>query len=54
VERDGSETGWQAKYFFELGTSEFQQLKDSFENAVAKHSSIESWPRFSRQFSRSR
>ena len=40
VERDGSETGWQAKYFFELGTSEFQQLKDSFENAVAKHPSI--------------
>ncbi|MBK1630830.1 hypothetical protein CKO31_08750, partial [Thiohalocapsa halophila] len=36
-ELDGTETGWQAKYFFSLGSSEAQQLKDSFDNAVAKH-----------------
>ncbi|WP_386082403.1 hypothetical protein ACFIOZ_03970 [Vreelandella sp. F11] len=37
VEHDGSETGWQAKYFFELGSGEAGQLKESFDNAVAKH-----------------
>ncbi|MFI8746711.1 hypothetical protein ACIGKL_16315 [Pseudomonas sp. NPDC077186] len=37
VEPDGSETGWQAKYFFALGSGEAGQLKESFDNAVAKH-----------------
>jgi len=37
VEHDGSETGWQAKYFFELGSSEAGQLKESFDNAIDKH-----------------
>ena len=36
VERDGSETGWQAKYFFELGSGEAGQLRESFDNAVEK------------------
>ena len=40
VESDGAETGWQAKYFFALGPSEAQQLKDSFDNAVAKHPAL--------------
>lgn len=40
VERDGSETGWQAKYFFELGSGEAGQLKESFDNAVAKHPAL--------------
>lgn len=37
VEADGSETGWQAKYFFEFGSSEGSQLKESFDNAVLHH-----------------
>lgn len=37
IEDDGSETGWQAKYFFELGSGEAGQLKESFDNAVDKH-----------------
>lgn len=41
VEPDGSETGWQAKYFFELGSGEAGQLKESFDNAVAKHPLLE-------------
>lgn len=40
VEPDGSETGWQAKYFFELGSGEAGQLKESFDNAVAKHPAL--------------
>ena len=40
VEPNGSETGWQAKYFFELGSGEAGQLKDSYENAVAKHPAL--------------
>lgn len=36
-EADGSETGWQAKYFFEFGSSEGSQLKESFDNAVLHH-----------------
>ncbi|MBB3799406.1 hypothetical protein FHY17_003694 [Xanthomonas arboricola] len=39
-EADGSETGWQAKFFFELGSSEVMQLKDSFDHAVAKHPAL--------------
>ena len=40
IEPGGSETGWQAKYFFELGTSEAGQLKKSFDNAVDKHPAL--------------
>lgn len=40
VDRDGSETGWQAKYFFTLGSGEAGQLKESFDNAVAKHPAL--------------
>ncbi len=37
IEADDSETAWQAKYFFEFGSSEASQLKKSFETAVAAH-----------------
>lgn len=36
-EVDGSETGWQAKYFFEFGSSETTQLTKSFTQAVNRH-----------------
>jgi hypothetical protein len=36
-EDDGSETGWQAKYFFEFGSSEASQLTQSFTQAVDRH-----------------
>ena len=34
---DGSETGWQAKYFFELETSQIGQLNESIKQALGKH-----------------
>lgn len=37
VEADGSETGWQAKYFFEFGSSEASQLTESLSQAIARH-----------------
>jgi hypothetical protein len=37
VDRDEEETGWQAKYFFDLGSSEASQLTDSFTQAVERH-----------------
>jgi hypothetical protein len=37
VEGDGSETGWQAKYFLEFGSSQVSQLTESFDQAVASH-----------------
>ncbi|NVD45328.1 ATP-binding protein [Qipengyuania atrilutea] len=37
VDADGSETAWQAKYFFEFGNSQAQQLTESFDQAVASH-----------------
>lgn len=40
VEHDGSETGWQAKYFFGLGSGEAAQIKESFDNAVVKHPAL--------------
>jgi len=40
VESDGSETGWQAKYFFELGSSEAGQITESFDTAIAKHPAL--------------
>ena len=36
-EGDGSETGWQAKYFFQFGSSEASQLTESFSQAVDRH-----------------
>jgi hypothetical protein len=40
VDSAGSETGWQAKYFFSFGSSQTAQLTESFENAVAKHPAL--------------
>lgn len=40
VERDGSETGWQAKYLRQLGGDDAGQLTKSFDNAVAKHPAL--------------
>lgn len=40
IEPDGSETGWQAKYLFELGSAEAAQITESFDNAVDKHPSL--------------
>ena len=40
LEVDGSETGWQAKYFFEFGSSEATQLRKSFSHAIARHPQI--------------
>lgn len=37
VDRDGSETGWQAKYFLEFGSSQVSQLTDSFAQALERH-----------------
>lgn len=37
VEADGSETGWQAKYFFEFGSNQAAQLTKSLNQAIAKH-----------------
>lgn len=37
VEADGSETGWQAKYFFEFGSNEASQLIKSLNRAIARH-----------------
>jgi hypothetical protein len=34
---DGSETGWQAKYFFALGAAQIGQLDKSIEQALEKH-----------------
>ncbi|KAA6490854.1 hypothetical protein DXT98_01455 [Agrobacterium sp. ICMP 7243] len=34
---DGSETGWQAKYFFALGSAQIGQLDKSIEQALEKH-----------------
>ncbi len=37
---DGSEYGWQAKYFFSMGSSQWQQLKQSFETALKTHPNL--------------
>lgn len=34
---DGAEWGWQAKYFFELGDSQFSQIDHSVKTALEKH-----------------
>src|SRR3546814_2217168 len=40
VEANGSETGWQAKYFFEFGSGQASQLKGSFDNAINHHPNL--------------
>ena len=37
---DGSEWGWQAKYFDSLGPSQWSQLDESVKTALDKHSSL--------------
>lgn len=37
---DGSEYGWQAKYFFSMGDSQWRQLDQSFKTAINKHPSL--------------
>ena len=37
---DGSEWGWQAKYFNQLGAKQWQQLDESVETALAKHPAL--------------
>jgi len=37
---DGSEHGWQAKYFFSMGDSQWRQLDQSFKTALNKHPSL--------------
>jgi hypothetical protein len=39
---DGSETGWQAKFFDEIGSSQLAQLTESFNQAIAKASAADS------------
>lgn len=40
VEPDGSETGWQAKYFFKFGSSEVSQLAESLKQAITGHPNL--------------
>ncbi len=37
LEANGSETGWQAKYFFEFGSSQAAQLTKSLNQAISRH-----------------
>lgn len=37
---DGTEYGWQAKYFFSMGDSQWKQLKESFEAALKTHPAL--------------
>jgi hypothetical protein len=37
---DGSEWGWQAKYFNQLGAKQWQQLDESIATALAKHPAL--------------
>jgi hypothetical protein len=37
VATDGSEWGWQAKYFWSLGTAQWRELDESVETALEKH-----------------
>ena len=37
---NGDEYGWQAKYFSSMGTSQWSQLKESFETALLKHPNL--------------
>ena len=37
VQKDGSEYGWQAKFFFSLGKTQWSQIEESFKTALEKH-----------------
>ena len=37
VQKDGSEYGWQAKFFFSLGKAQWSQIEESFKTALEKH-----------------
>ena len=37
VQKDGSEYGWQAKYFSSLGASQWSQIEESYITALEKH-----------------
>lgn len=37
VQKDGSEYGWQAKYFSSLGVSQWSQIEESYITALEKH-----------------
>ncbi|MGP0592797.1 hypothetical protein ACTRXD_09710 [Nitrospira sp. T9] len=40
---DGNEYGWQAKYFFSMGSSQWQQLRKSFETALKTHPNLKKY-----------
>lgn len=37
VQKDASEYGWQAKFFFSLGKAQWSQIEESFKTALEKH-----------------
>lgn len=37
VQKNGSEYGWQAKFFFSLGKAQWSQVEESFKTALEKH-----------------
>lgn len=37
VQKNGSEYGWQAKFFFSLGKAQWSQIEESFKTALEKH-----------------
>lgn len=43
TEADGSETGWQAKYFLQFGSSQVSQLTKSFDRALARHPKLQNY-----------
>lgn len=43
VLNNGDEYGWQAKYFQSMGTSQWSQLKDSFETAFRTHPNLKKY-----------
>jgi hypothetical protein len=43
VEIDGTESGWQAKYFLEFGSSQVSQLTESFEHALERHPQLQKY-----------
>ena len=43
VLNNGDEYGWQAKYFQSMGTSQWAQLKDSFETAFRTHPNLKKY-----------
>lgn len=43
VLQNGDEYGWQAKYFFSVGTSQWNQITDSFKSAFIKHQNLKKY-----------